>query len=321
MRRDTLAARTVIASGLAPLPVPEVRRYHLHSRLSAAPVRDAPGPWPHTAWAPGASPTPHPCRTPGFRKGRDRPWHPTLPAAPLSIWHPVHLGTDEMGRPVRVTLAERNMLIGGEPGGGKSVALQLITAHGALSPDCELILVDGKRVELGLWRDCATRFIGPSLDDAIETMHWLQDMIDERTEWLLDHEERKITRDLGFPVYLMPVDEVAYFSATKGTTVQQKEFNAANRDVVARGRAPGIIAVEATQRPSADIIPTSLRDLFGYRWAFRCSTEAISDTILGHGWAVQGLHRRGHRPPGPRGVLAARRGRLPPQGQGRLSLR
>ena len=95
---------------------------------------------------------------------------PTLPV-PLSIWQPVHLGTDEMGRPVRVTLAERNMLIGGEPGGGKSVALQLIVAHGALSTDCELILVDGKRVELGLWRDCATRFIGPSLDDAIETMH------------------------------------------------------------------------------------------------------------------------------------------------------
>src|SRR5215470_17031813 len=213
---------------------------------------------------------------------------PTLPAAPLSIWHPVHLGTDEMGRPVRVTLAERNMLIGGEPGGGKSVALQLITAHGALSPDCELILVDGKRVELGLWRDCATRFIGPSLDDAIGTFKWLQTKIDERTEWLLDHRKRKITRDMGFPVYLVPVDEVSYFSATVGTPAQQKEFNAANRDVVARGRAPGIIAVEATQRPSADIIPTSLRDLFGYRWAFRCSTEASSDTILGHGWASKG---------------------------------
>ena len=86
----------------------------------------------------------------------------------------------------------------------------------------------------------------------------------------------------------MPIDEVAYFSATVGTSVQQKEFNATNRDVVARGRAPGIIAIEATQRPSADIIPTSLRDLFGYRWAFRCSTEASSDTILGHGWATMG---------------------------------
>jgi DNA segregation ATPase FtsK/SpoIIIE, S-DNA-T family len=212
----------------------------------------------------------------------------TLPGRPLSIWQPVHLGTDEMGADVHVTLAERNMLIGGEPGGGKSVALQLIVAHGALSSDCRLILVDGKRVELGLWRDCAHRFIGPSMDDAIDTLRWLQDKIDERTEWLLDHKKRKITPDMGLPVYLMAVDEIAYFSATAGTTTAQKEFNARNRDVIARGRAPGIIGIEATQRPSADIIPTSLRDLFGYRWAFRCSTEASSDTILGHGWASKG---------------------------------
>jgi S-DNA-T family DNA segregation ATPase FtsK/SpoIIIE len=212
----------------------------------------------------------------------------SVPVTPLSIWDPVHLGTDELGRRVQVTLAERNMLIGGEPGGGKSVALQLIVAHGALSADCRLILIDGKRVELGLWRACAERFIGPSVDDAIDTMRWLQSEIDERTGWLLDHQMRKIIPALGWPVYLVPVDEVAYYSATVGTPAQQKEFNACNRDIVARGRAPGIIPVEATQRPSADIIPTSLRDLFGYRWAFRCSTEASSDTILGHGWASQG---------------------------------
>src|ERR1700685_3574874 len=69
---------------------------------------------------------------------------------------------------------------------------------------------------------------------------------------------------------------------------QQKEFNALNRDVVARGRVPGVIPVEATKRPAADITPPPLRDLFGYRWAFRCSAEASSDTILGHGWANNG---------------------------------
>jgi S-DNA-T family DNA segregation ATPase FtsK/SpoIIIE len=211
-----------------------------------------------------------------------------VPVASLSIWDPIHLGTDETGRPVYVSLSERNMLIGGEPGGGKSVALQLIVAHGALSADCKLILIDGKRVELGLWAACAEKFVGPSMDDAIDVMHGLQKLIDERTDVLLQMRKRKVTPDMGWPFYLVPIDEVAYFSATVGTPAQQKEFNAANRDVVARGRAPGIIPVEATQRPSADIIPTSLRDLFGYRWAFRCSTEASSDTILGHGWANNG---------------------------------
>jgi S-DNA-T family DNA segregation ATPase FtsK/SpoIIIE len=212
----------------------------------------------------------------------------SIPVAPLSIWNPVHLGTDELGNRIEVTLAERNMLIGGEPGSGKSVALQLIVAHAAMSADVRLILIDGKRVELGLWAACAEKFVGPSIDEAIDVMHWLQALIDERTDLLLQMRKRKVTPDLGWPFYLVPIDEVAYFSATVGTSIQQKEFNATNRDVVARGRAPGIIPVEATQRPSADIIPTSLRDLFGYRWAFRCSTEASSDTILGHGWANQG---------------------------------
>jgi DNA segregation ATPase FtsK/SpoIIIE, S-DNA-T family len=233
----------------------------------------------------------------------------SVPVAPLSIWKPVHLGTDELGRRVEVTMAERNMLIGGEPGSGKSVALQLIVAHGALSPDCRLILTDGKRVELGLWRDCAERFIGPSVDDAIDTLHWLQEQIDERTEWLLDHKMRKITPELGWPVYLMPIDEVAYYSATVGTNTQQKEFNACNRDVVARGRAPGIIPVEATQRPSADIIPTSLRDLFAWRFAGRCTTNSSSDIVLGQGWAQLGWSANQISPNNPgAGLLIAENG-------------
>jgi S-DNA-T family DNA segregation ATPase FtsK/SpoIIIE len=36
------------------------------------------------------------------------------------------------------------------------------------------------------------------------------------------------------------------------------------------------------------VVPTYLRDLFGFRWALRCSTPDASDTILGRGWAAQG---------------------------------
>jgi S-DNA-T family DNA segregation ATPase FtsK/SpoIIIE len=32
-----------------------------------------------------------------------------------------------------------------------------------------------------------------------------------------------------------------------------------------------------------------MRDLFGYRWAFRCTTDSSSDTVLGHGWAGEGF--------------------------------
>jgi hypothetical protein len=53
-------------------------------------------------------------------------------------------------------------------------------------------------------------------------MHWLQGQIDERTEWLLDHEMRKISPHLHWPVYLVPIDEVAYYSATVGTPPSRK---------------------------------------------------------------------------------------------------
>jgi S-DNA-T family DNA segregation ATPase FtsK/SpoIIIE len=215
------------------------------------------------------------------RAGKSRP-------GPLSIWDPVHLGIDERGKDVCVGLGERNLLIGGEPGSGKSVALNLITAHAALSLDCRLVLVDGKRVELGLWRACADTFIGPSIADAIEALRQLQSTMDSRYDVLLDAGQRKITRVSKVSVILVVLDELAYFSATVGESKQQKEFVALVRDLVARGRAAGVIAVAATQRPSADIVATSLRDLFGYRWAFRCSTSASSDVILGHGWASEG---------------------------------
>ena len=119
-------------------------------------------------------------------------------------------------------------------------------------------------------------------------------------------------------VYLIVIDEYAYFSATVGIKKDREDFAALTRDLVARGRAAGVIIILATQRPSHQVIDPSMRDLFGYRWAFRCTTDCSSDTVLGQGWASRGLHRRRHRPAGPRRRLAAVRDRHPAPDQGRL---
>src|SRR5689334_7911212 len=221
------------------------------------------------------------------RKGR---WScvDSVPVAGLSMFDRVFLGLDEDGHRVEPELVYRNMLIGGEPGGGKSVALNNIVAHAAMSSDCRLWLFDGKQVELGLWADVAEVFVGNDITDALTVLAALQRVMDERYAWLRRQRRRKLVSTDRVELIVAVFDEVAYYSATVGKKQEQEEFSRLLRDVVARGRAAGVIVVAATQRPSVDIIPTSLRDLFGYRLAFRCTTEISSDIILGHGWAKAG---------------------------------
>jgi S-DNA-T family DNA segregation ATPase FtsK/SpoIIIE len=206
----------------------------------------------------------------------------------LSIFDPVYIGVDEFGLAVSVSLISRNMLIGGEPGSGKSTLLNGVVAHAALSLDCRLCLVDGKLVELSQWAKCADVFVGPDLPRAIATLRRLQTVIDNRSRYLAALERREVGRDEPMRPILLAIDEIAYFSATVGDKKQQEQFSNLLRDVVARGRAVGVIVVAATQRPSSDIIPTSLRDLFAWRFAGRCTTDASSDIVLGHGWAAKG---------------------------------
>ncbi len=205
------------------------------------------------------------------------------------MFDPLFLGIDEFGQPVYLDLVFHNILAGGEPGGGKSGLLNTITAHAALSTDCRLVLLDGKLVELGPWRYVADEFVGPDLDHAIDVLRRLQQVVNNRYAWLLANNRRKIAASDGMTVIVVVIDEIAVYSATLGDKKQQEEFSALLRDLVARGRACGVPVVAATQRPSFDIIPTSLRDLFGYRAAFRCTTVNSSNIVLGHGWAEQGF--------------------------------
>ena len=92
----------------------------------------------------------------------------------------------------------------------------------------------------------------------------------------------------GSRVTVLGVDELALYTSVYGTKQQREEFCTRLRDVVARGRAAGIVTVLATQRPSSDVVPTSLRDLIGWRWALRCTTDAASDTVLGDGRSQAG---------------------------------
>jgi DNA segregation ATPase FtsK/SpoIIIE-like protein len=96
------------------------------------------------------------------------------------------------------------------------------------------------------------------------------------------------------------VTELAFY-LTAEDRKKRTRFAELLRDLVARGRAAGVIVVAATQKPSAEIVPSSLRDLFGFRLALRCTTRDASDTILGQGWASQG-HNAATIAPDQRGI-------------------
>jgi S-DNA-T family DNA segregation ATPase FtsK/SpoIIIE len=216
----------------------------------------------------------------------------TVPVGPvLSMFDPVYLGVDEYGQPVNVPLIYHNLLSGGEPGAGKSTLINSITSHASLSMSTRLALFDAKRVELGLFKDVADIFVGPDVRKANITLRRIQRVMDNRYDWITYHGRRKVTRADGLNTLVVIIDELAYFSATAGNKAEQEEFSTLLRDIVARGRACGVIVVAATQRPSGvDIIPASLRDIFGYRHAGRCTTADSSDLILGRGWASQGYN-------------------------------
>jgi FtsK/SpoIIIE family len=234
-----------------------------------------------------------------FDKAEPIPW-PPVEAGSLSLWEPVPIGVDEHGEFVRIRLVERNVLIGGEPGAGKSVALSLLVAAGALDPDTQVWLLDGKLVELAAWAPVAERIVGPDVDEAVETLRALQREMDARYRELLALGLRKVRREDGLALHLVVVDELAFYLSAPDRKLRV-EFAELLRDLVARGRAAGVIVMAATQKPGADVVPTALRDLFGFRLALRCNTPQASDTILGQGWASGGFDAS-TVPGGQRGV-------------------
>jgi hypothetical protein len=207
-------------------------------------------------------------------------------AGRLSLWDPIPVGVDEDGAPVTISLVERNLLLGGEPGAGKSNALSMLVATAALDPSVQLHLFDGKLVELAAWGGCAAHSVGTSTARAIEVLRELQVEMDDRYLSLLANRARKVTPATGMPLHVVVVDELAHYLLAPDRK-ERTEFAELLRDLVARGRAAGLIVLAATQKPSHDVIPTALRDLFGFRWALRCSTPQASDTVLGAGWASQ----------------------------------
>jgi len=137
-----------------------------------------------------------------------------------------------------------------------------------------------------MWRACADNFIGPSIKDAIQAFEHFQGIMNDRYKKLLATGRRKIARDSGDDVYLIPIDEYAY-SPPPSAPAPAGDL----RGPVPRPGSPGprrrCHPRPGHQRPSTRssilhagpvLLPV----------AFRCTTDSSSDVVLGQGWAAEG---------------------------------
>ena len=247
-----------------------------------------------------------------FENAAPMPW-PCAEVVELSLWEPIPVGVDEQGETVAIELAERNVLLGGEPGAGKSVALSTLIAAAALDPGTRVWLLDGKLVELAAWAPVAERAVGPDGEDALALLRELREVMDARYRDLLARGLRKIRWEEGLPLHLVVVRRARVLLDAAGQVAAPGVRRAAARSGRQRSRG-------RRDRVRSDAEAWCRRGAVGTAGSVRVPTRAAVHDSAGVGhdpWPGLGVERRG-RVDDPRRTawcwLPARGGRAADQG-------
>jgi DNA segregation ATPase FtsK/SpoIIIE, S-DNA-T family len=204
-----------------------------------------------------------------------------------------------------------HLLIAGTTGSGKSVGVNSLIVsilYRARPDEVKFILIDPKRLELGLYEDiphlAAPIIVDPKL--AARSLKWAVGEMERRYRDLagwgvrnIDGYNTEIMRrnlikeydDKGEPWKPLPyiviiIDELADLMMTSGREVEESITRLAQM-----ARAVGIHLVLATQRPSVDVITGLIKANFPSRISFRVSSKIDSRTIIDTNGAEQLLGR------------------------------
>ncbi len=193
-----------------------------------------------------------------------------------------------------------HLLIAGATGAGKSVALNsiLLSLLYKASPDeVKMILVDPKRLELGLYADIP-HLLTPIVTDpkrASYSLRWAVGEMENRYKHLaafgvrnieqynqevcaaVDHNIAADSAELPkpLPFIVIIIDELADLMMVAARDVEESITRLAQM-----ARAVGIHLVLATQRPSVDVITGLIKANFPSRISFRVSSKVDSRTII-----------------------------------------
>ena len=222
--------------------------------------------------------------------------------SPLTI----ALGKDINGR-IRVAALDAmpHLLIAGSTGSGKSVminAMIMSILYKATPDDVRFIMVDPKRVELGIYENIP-HLLTPVIVDPKKATNALRNAVlemerrlrllaevgarnieqynkkirklQEQPRNLFEDEAEAIEEPKPLPWILILIDELADLMMLEGKNVEESVTRLAQM-----ARAVGMHLVLATQRPSVDVITGLIKANFPARISFRVATRVDSRTVL-----------------------------------------
>jgi DNA segregation ATPase FtsK/SpoIIIE, S-DNA-T family len=221
----------------------------------------------------------------------------------------IALGKNIHGEPVMADLATMpHLLIAGSTGTGKSVGINsMLTSilYRATPDDVRLIMIDPKRLELGMYEDIP-HLLTPVVVDpkqAANALRWAVREMEERYKTLaaegvrnIEQYNRNVLQAIAekrtpkeggeyakpLPFIIVLIDELADLMMVASNEVELSIARLAQM-----ARAVGIHLILATQRPSVDVITGLIKANLPSRISFRVSSKIDSRTILDANGAEQ----------------------------------
>jgi S-DNA-T family DNA segregation ATPase FtsK/SpoIIIE len=218
------------------------------------------------------------------------------------------LGKTIHGEPYLADLATMpHLLIAGSTGSGKSVGVNaMLTSilYRATPDDVRMILIDPKRLELGMYEEIP-HLLTPVVVDpkkAANALRWAVREMEERYKTLAAEGVRNIEQynrnirlvlaETGaasdpdapkpLPFVVVVIDELADLMMVASNEVEESICRLAQM-----ARAVGIHLILATQRPSVDVVTGLIKANLPSRISFRLSSKTDSRTILDSNGAEQ----------------------------------
>jgi S-DNA-T family DNA segregation ATPase FtsK/SpoIIIE len=218
------------------------------------------------------------------------------------------LGKTIHGEPYMADLAMMpHLLIAGSTGAGKSVGINgMLTSilYRATPDDVRMIMIDPKRLELGMYDDIPHLMTPVVVDpkQAANALRWAVREMEERYKTLaaegvrnIEQYNRNVHQAIAemrspqseeapktLPFIVVVIDELADLMMVASNEVEESIARLAQM-----ARAVGIHLILATQRPSVDVITGLIKANLPARISFRCSSKIDSRTILDGNGAEQ----------------------------------